>query len=398
MGIENIILFNALNSVNGLSSKSEEYIKSVSVWVISLTNIRVESRKNAESASQGINSILCKGGYISSYAVHGQHKSWPFLWFSGQAKFTSYEKVNLVHENTPGGRTTYINGEGYPLANLVKTYEGEVVPYNINLALSGNLLTSLFPEGSQGSTACQIQAGAMPVLESRMRDLAASVGEVQLHLTVGMTPETWVASSVKKMYKSSSSLEDKNVFEVMLEDRDILGLKWVLPGDKTFVPGLNLGQIVNLNSERIEVENVKEVITPDEVLPKDAQVIRFLNKNYGKFIKDKAMDHDQEATMKAFLKTLTGSFLKWTTVSGNEDKAIKALSKWSPEGKTGPRIMGSMATEMLEKGVANPIEETKPASSATPGRTLRMGKGVGSMGSLKLIEEFNENERFGDDE
>lgn len=398
MGIENIILSSAIASVNGLASKDEDYIQSVSVWVISLTNIRVEARKNAESASQGLNSILYKGGYISSQAIQGQHKSWPFLWFSGNAKHTSYEKVEKVHEMIPGGgRKTTVSGTPYPLATLAKDVDGEIFPYNINLALTGNLLTPLFPEGSQGRTACQHQAGAMPMLEARMRDLAASAGEVQLHITVGMTPETWAASSVKKMYKSSASLEDKSAFEVMLQERDILGLKWVLPGDKTFVPGLNLGQIVNLNSERVKVEAVKEVITPDEVLPKDAQVLRFLNKNYGKFIKEKGLDHTQEATMKAFIGTLTGSFLKWTTVSGNEDKAIKALSKWSPEGKTGPRIMGSTATEMLEKGVANPIEEPKQAGSepATSVRTSRMGGRInkGSMASLgaSLAGDFDED-------
>jgi hypothetical protein len=417
--IETIILDNAISSVPGLTSKPNDYIESVQVWVISLTNIRVEPRKNAESASAGLNSILFKGGYISSQASQGQHRSWPFLWFSGNAKWTSYEdgSVSRTSEKIPGvGTVEEVMGKARALTNLAKKHEGEPVPYNINLALTGNLLTSLFPPDSKERTSCQIMAGAMPMLEARMRQLAAN-GEVQLHITVGMTSDTYAAASVKKMYKSSADLEDKHAFEVMLQERDILGLKWVIPGDKTFVPGLNLGQIVNITSEQYLPEKAeKEVLTPDEVLPKDANVIRFLNKNYGKFIKDNGSDHTLVTTREAFLKTLTGSFLKWAEIPEKKAKAMDVLAGWNPEGKSGPRVMGKPAAtetpapvvtstpvpavETLEKEVATPVvtlptPQVEEQKVATPTRTSRMGSrlNTGAMSSIasSLASEFDED-------
>ena len=408
--IETLLLDNAISSVPGLTSKPNEYIESVQVWVISLTNIRVEPRKNAESASAGLNSILYKGGYISSQASQGQHRSWPFLWFSGNAKWTAYEdgSVSRTSEKIPGvGTVEEVMGKARPLNNLAKKHEGEAVPYNINLSLTGNLLTSLFPADSKERTSCQIMAGAMPMLENRMRQLAAQYGEVQLHITVGMSGDTYAASSVKKMYKSSADLEDKYAFEVMLQERDILGLKWVIPGDKTFVPGLNLGQIVNITSEQYLPEKAeKEVLTPDEVLPKDANVIRFLNKNYGKFIKEKALDHNLISTREAFLKELTGSFLKWAEIPEKKAKAMDVLAGWNPEGKSGPRVMGKAvetpvpAVETLEKEVATPVvtqptPQVEEPKAATPTRTSRMGSrlNTGAMSSIasSLASEFDED-------
>ena len=218
-----------------------------------------------------------------------------------------------------------------------------------------------------------------------MKELTVSHGEVQLHVTVGLSPETYAASSVKAMYKSSPDLEDRMAFEVQLQDRDVLGVKWVLPGEKTFVPGLHLGQIVNLVSEQyVEAEVQKDVLTPDEVLPKDAQVIRYLNKNYGKFVKDANLDHSLVETRKNFLRTLTGSFLKWAQIEEKEAKALEALANWNPAGKAGPRTMGKTVatpTENLEKAVATPVVETPKeeeevvASVATP-RASRMNRGV----------------------
>lgn len=411
MAIETLLLDNAISSVPGLTAKDNNYIESVEVWVISLTNIRVEPRKNAESASAGLNSILYKGGYISSQASQGQHRSWPFLWFSGNAKWTAYEEnsVERTEHRQPGvGTVVEVMGKARPLRNLTKKHEGEPVPYNINLSLTGNLLTSLFPADSKERTSCQIMAGAMPMLEARMRQLAAQHGEVQLHITVGMTSDTYAAASVKKMYKSSADLEDKYAFEVMLQERDILGLKWVMPGDKTFVPGLNLGQIVNITSEKyVPSEPEKEVLTPDEVLPKDANVIRFLNKNYGKFIKDNNLDHNLVSTREAFLKTLTGSFLKWTKIAEKKAKAMDVLAGWNPEGKSGPRVMGkpapvvtyTPAVETLEKEVATPvtpdIAQVEEPKAATPARTSRMGGQLngGGMASIasSLASEFDED-------
>ena len=420
--IETLLLDSAISSVPGLTSKGNDYLESVQVWVISLTNIRVEPRKNAESASAGLNSILYKGGYISSQASQGQHRSWPFLWFSGNAKWTAYEdgSVSRTSEKIPGvGTVEEVMGKARPLVNLAKKHEGEAVPYNINLSLTGNLLTSLFPADSKERTSCQIMAGAMPMLEARMRQLAAQHGEVQLHITVGMTSDTYAAASVKKMYKSSADLEDKYAFEVMLQERDILGLKWVIPGEKTFVPGLNLGQIVNITSEQYLPDTTeKEVLTPDEVLPKDANVIRFLNKNYGKFIKESGMDHNLVTTREAFLKTLTGSFLKWTEIAEKKAKAMDVLASWNPEGKSGPRIMGKPvatetpvvtstpvpAVETLEKEVATPVvtpvvtlptPQVEEQKVATPTRTSRMGSrlNTGAMSSIasSLASEFDED-------
>lgn len=392
MAIENIILNSAIASVQGLSTKGDEYIQSVQVWVISLTNIRVEPRKNAESAAAGLNSILYKGGYISSQARNGQHSSWPFLWFSGGAKWTAYKSINRVQEMIPGkGMVETVTGESYPLMNLAKNHEGEVVPYNVNIPLTGNLLATLLPEGSKEQKSIQVMAGAMPMLESKMRELAGKHGEVQIHVTIGMSPETWAASSVKKMYKSSADLEDKFAFECQLQDRDILGLKWVVPGDATFVPGLNLGQIVNLNSERVEVEAEKEVLSPDEVLPKDAQVIRYINKNFGKFIKESGLDHSLLETRKKFLGTLTGSYLKWVLIAEKEAKALEVLSNWNPAGKAGPRTMGKTAVptaEALEKEVATPVAEVPAARASRMGSRLNKG-GLASLGQ-SLAGEFED--------
>jgi hypothetical protein len=232
-----------------------------------------------------------------------------------------------------------------------------------------------------------------------------------------MTSDTYAAASVKKMYKSSADLEDKHAFEVMLQERDILGLKWVIPGDKTFVPGLNLGQIVNITSEQYLPEKAeKEVLTPDEVLPKDANVIRFLNKNYGKFIKDNGSDHTLVTTREAFLKTLTGSFLKWAEIPEKKAKAMDVLAGWNPEGKSGPRVMGKPAAtetpapvvtstpvpavETLEKEVATPVvtlptPQVEEQKVATPTRTSRMGSrlNTGAMSSIasSLASEFDED-------
>lgn len=410
--IETLLLDNAISSVPGLTAKDNNYIESVEVWVISLTNIRVEPRKNAESASAGLNSILYKGGYISSQASQGQHRSWPFLWFSGNAKWTAYEEntVERTEHRQPGaGTVVEVMGKARPLRNLTKKHEGEPVPYNINLSLTGNLLTSLFPTDSKERNSCQIMAGAMPILEARMRQLAAQHGEVQLHITVGMTSDTYAAASVKKMYKSSADLEDKYAFEVMLQERDILSIKWVLPGEKTFVPGLNLGQIVNITSEKyMPSEPEKEVLTPDEVLPKDANVIRFLNKNYGKFIKEKALDPNLISTREAFLKELTGSFLKWAEIPEKKAKAMDVLAGWNPEWKSGPRVMGkatevpvvtsttSTPVETLEKEVATPVQ-SKPQVEEVKAttRTSRMGGRLnsGGMASIasSLASEFDED-------
>lgn len=414
--IENIILSNAISSVPGLTSKDDSYIKSVQVWVISLTSIRVEPRKNAESAAAGLNSILYKGGYISSQASQGQHRSWPFLWFSGNAKWTAYQSVKRNREMIPGKEVVEtISGDTWPLENLAKEHEGDIIPYNINLSLTGSLLTSLFPADSKERTACQNMVAAMPMLENRMRQLAAQYGEVQLHLTVGMSGDTYVASTVRNMYKSSADQEDKPAFHVMLQERDILGLKWVLPGDKTFVPGLNLGQIVNITSEQYRPETAeKEVLTPDEVLPKDANVIRFINKNYGKFIKEQHLDHTLVDTREAFLKTFTGSFEKWVLIPQKKAKAMDVLAGWNPEGKSGPRVMGKPAAtstpapvvtstpvpavETLEKEVATPVvtlptPQVEEQKVATPTRTSRMGSrlNTGAMSSIgsSLASEFD---------
>lgn len=389
MAIENIILNSALSSVNGLDSKAESYIQGVQVWVISLTNIRVQGRANN---AKGLNSIMYKGGFMTTASYDGQHTSWPYLWFSGGAKWTAYRKVTKVTELMPIDGTmkevTTLAGETYPLTDLRKVHEGEVVPYNIKLSLTGNLLAGLFSEAKEQKQS-QSMSGAFQVLEKRMKELTVSHGEVQLHVTVGLSPETYAASSVKAMYKSSPELEDRMAFEVQLQDRDVLGVKWVLPGEKTFVPGLHLGQIVNLVSEQyIEKEVQKDVLSPDEVLPKDAQVIRYLNKNYGKFVKDGGFDHSLVETRKKFLATLTGSFLKWAQIEEKEAKALEALANWSPAGKAGPRTMGKTVatpTENLEKAVATPVVETPKkeeevvASVAKP-RASRMNRGV--LGSI----------------
>lgn len=409
MAIENKIMSASINSVSGLAQKGDKYVKSIQVWVISLTSIRVEERKNAESAQKGLNSIHFKGGYISTY---GADTSWPFLWFMGNTKWTSYKTVSVVEELDPiKGEVTTVTGQARPLTSLAKAHEGEALPYNINIPLTGNLLTGLFSPDEEDYKTVQHMKAARVTLEAKLQDLSAKYGEVQLHITVGMSPDTWSSAAVKKLYKSSSQQEDRYAFEIALQDRDILGLKWVVPTDSTFVPGLNLGQIVDITSEMMEVEECKEVLTPDEVLPKDAAVMRFLNKNYGKFVKDGSLDHSLVETRKAFLGTLTGSFAKWALIAEKEVKALEVLANWKPTGKEGARrVMGKREevtetsvtpvtapvskVESLEKQVVSPtLTVSLPMKEApaeeevqevTPVRTggSRMGSRLGNIASI----------------
>ena len=335
MAISDLILKTNFSKVSGLDSKSSDYINSIQVWVLGLTNIRRQARGGNP---HGLNSLVFKGGYISSASFQGGHISWPWLQATGW-KGTAYRST----------------GDAYPLMDLQKVHEGSRVPYNVKVSLTPKILGSLFPPESRDQVSNM--AGAFPSLEEFLGDVGATQGDIQLHLTVGMSPETYADSEVKEMY-SKDSRASRVAWEVQLAEQDILGVDWVLPGHPTFVPGLHLGQIVNLVEEQVlhPEEHPPDVLQPSEVLPKDAQVVRYLNKNYGPFLQGKGLDPGEESTQDLFLLTLTGAFLKWVEIPENKEKALGALKKWKPQGSEGKvRSMGKK--EKVNEEVNEEVKE-----------------------------------------
>lgn len=408
--IENQVL-SILNSVNGLSSKDEEYISSLETWVIPMSNVSLEGRKDANKASMGLTSLHMKGGYISCY---GAGKSWPFMWYTGNVKATAYDKVEKVVDRGPTGRTTVIQGEACPFYDLVKPHDGEKLPFNINLPLKGELLSSIFqPMGGEskaeleeleeGLQGVQRMEMAYTVLSHRLLDLVTKYKEVQLQVVIGWSPETYSKCEVTRMQKSSVGQEDRWVYQVPLTEKDVLAVKWVLPTDAAFVPGLSLGQVVNVRSQRVASEQVKAVLQPEEILPKDATVTRWINKNYGKFVESTKLDYTLDSTKEAFFGTFTEAFLTWVNIAEKREKALASLADWSPAGKVSKgRVMaGATPAKVeeskpsvvnLEKEVAAPSkveespvkteevkqEEPEVEMEVTASSTIRRG-GMGSM-------------------
>jgi len=347
---ETQIVLNALNNVSGLSQKSDEYIQSIAVWVVQLSNIRVEKRASETGKSLGLMTVKYKGGYAScsSHEKEGIN-SWPFLWYMGPTRWSTLKTVNKERELLEPGKppVEVLGGEAYPWANLVKSHNGDKVPYNFRFSILGNHLKALFPEEKDKVAAASHMGAAWHLTQKRL----AEVGEIQLHLTVGLTPETYASGKVTKMYKSSSEQEDKWVYEVLLRDEDILGCSWVTPKEPMYVQGLSLGQVVNMNALRLEEEEqTKEVLLPEEVLPKDATVLRYCNKQFGKFLKEQGLEKDQ-ASIEAFLGTFTEAFASWVAIPTNKKKAVEVLLNWNPVGKAGPRAGMGMG-----KPPASPVE------------------------------------------
>ena len=372
MNILNSILAANLGKVTGLEYKSDPYIQGIQVWVLNLTSIRKQPR----AGNQGLNSLMFKGGYISSSSSKGEHVSWPWVQATGW-KWTAYKTISRVLEMVPGkGSVEEVTGEAYPLMDLQKVHEGAGIPYNVKVSLTPKILGSLFPEAMRHEVS--IMAGAFPHLENVLSNLQ----DVQLHLTVGMSPETYASSEVKRMYSKKETSQE--CWEVQLTESDILGAVWVLPGNPQYIPGLHLGQIVNLVEEQVlhQEEHPPDVLQPSEVLPKDAKVVRYLNKNYGPFLQGKGLDPGEESTQDLFLLTLTGAYSKWVEIPMNKQKALRALKEWKPAGKA--RNMGKkeLENEEVNEEVKEEVKEKEP----TP-----VAKG-GGMGKLPPVSSFFEEE------
>jgi len=327
---------------------------------------------------------MFKGGYISSSSSKGEHASWPWVQATGW-KWTAYKTISRVLEMVPGkGSVEEVTGEAYPLMDLQKVHEGAGIPYNVKVSLTPKILGSLFPGTMRDEVS--IMAGAFPHLENVLSNLQ----DVQLHLTVGMSPETYASSEVKRMYsKKETSLE---CWEVQLTESDILGAVWVLPGDPQYIPGFHLGQIVNLVEEQVlhQEEHPPDVLQPSEVLPKSARVLGYIKSHFGPYVLQNKLEQDYglESNHLTFLGTLTGAFLKWVEIPENKEKALGALKKWKPQGSEGKvRSMGSegKVNEEVNEEVKEEVKEKEP----TP-----VAKG-GGMGKLPPVSSsFFEEEEF----
>ena len=348
MNILNSILAANLGKVTGLYSKSDPYLQGIQVWVLELTSIRKQPR----AGNQGLNSLMFKGGYISSSSSKGEHASWPWVQATGW-KWTAYKTISRVLEMVPGkGSVEEVTGEAYPLMDLQKAHEGGGIPYNVKVSLTPKILGSLFPVAMRDEVS--IMAGAFPHLENVLSNLQ----DVQLHLTVGMSPETYASSEVKRMYSKKETSQE--CWEVQLTESDILGAVWVLPGDPQYIPGFHLGQIVNLVEEQVlhQEEHPPDVLQPSEVLPKTSRVLGYIKSHYGSYVQTKLeleleQDYGLESNHLTFLGTLTGAFLKWVEIPENKEKALGALKKWKPQGSEGK--VRSMGKEEVKEKEPTPV-------------------------------------------
>jgi hypothetical protein len=357
MNILNSILAANLGKVTGLYSKSDPYLQGIQVWVLSLTSIRKQPR----AGNQGFNSLMFKGGYISSSSSKGEHVSWPWVQATGW-KWTAYKTLGRVLEMVPGkGSVEKVTGEAYPLMDLQKVHEGAGIPYNVKVSLTPKILGSLFPGAMRDEVS--IMAGAFPHLENVLSNLQ----DVQLHLTVGMSPETYASSEVKRMYSKKETSQE--CWEVQLTESDILGAVWVLPGDPQYIPGFHLGQIVNLVEEQVlhPEEHPPDVLQPSEVLPKSARVLGYIKRHYGPYVLQNKLELEQDYGLESnhltFLGTLTGAFLKWVEIPENKEKALGALKKWKPQGSEGK--VRSMEKEPTPVAKGGGMGKLPPVSSSS---------------------------------
>jgi hypothetical protein len=349
---------------------------------------------------------MFKGGYISSSSSKGEHVSWPWVQATGW-KWTAYKTISRVLEMVPGkGSVEEVTGEAYPLMDLQKVHEGAGIPYNVKVSLTPKILGSLFPGTMRDEVS--IMAGAFPHLENVLSNLQ----DVQLHLTVGMSPETYASSEVKRMYSKKETSQE--CWEVQLTESDILGAVWVLPGDPQYIPGFALGQIVNLVEEQVlhQEEHPPDVLQPSEVLPKSARVLGYIKSHFGPYVLQNKLeleDYGLESNHLTFLGTLTGAFLKWVEIPENKEKALGALKKWKPQGSEGKvRSMGKkekvneeVNEEVKEKVNEEVNEEVKEKVNEEVNEEVKeevkekeptpVAKG-GGMGKLPPVSFFEEEE------